>query len=178
MIILILAHKDKCVKILALAFISTSSPRVWAAAVSRISLSQTRVGRVTGVCQVMDARAFHKRCPFKWLHLLNVHARHLRSIHAFKSKQREVNFHRGRQNLRVITAPNESWLQRALKGCEKSMLLWRRRGAKQQIQTHMDVDLQPGRYSVPSAFLFFFLRMCTTINSKGTLRSGSYTLFI
>ena len=95
----------------------------------------------------------------------------------------EVNFHRG-QNLRVIAGSvTELTVEGGhSKGMRSQCFYGHADGAKQQIQTHVDVDLQLVCHFLLSLLLllFFFLfpGLCKKINTKGTLRSGPYTLFI
>lgn len=89
-----------------------------------------------------------------------------------EANMKEVKFDGG-QNLKVITAP---YWERTTEGTKR---VWQVRAVMDtlklpnNIQTHTDVDLQSVGHFLPPPF-----SQCKTINSKGTLRSGPYTLFI
>lgn len=114
---------------LHLAFISTLSPHLWAACslMDHNCHWQQHLCRRCLVSWWMQ-RAFYRQCQFKWFHLLDIHIapmNHTQGLNQRGKNVKEVNFHQG-QNLKVITGLYHSLLQRALKGYEKSMLLWTR----------------------------------------------------
>lgn len=118
--------------------------------------------------------AFYKQCQFKWLHLLN--ARVAPMNHARRKTRGEVNFHRGAE----LESNGSPVPERTTEGTNR---VW-------EVDAFMDTLTVPNNkhkliwmliYSLSAISFpsfFFFLWLCKTINSKGTLRSGSYTLFI
>lgn len=141
---------------------------------SRPSWRTVSVSQVS--CLVINVLgAFYRRRRFKWLHLLN--ARIAPMNHAGRKTWGKLTFiGGGERNLKVMGAPVP---ERTMEGTNRV----------REVDAFMDTLRVPNNkhkliwmliYSLSAIPLpsLFFLWLCKTINSKGTLRSGSYTLFI